>query len=226
MFQTEEIAGRAAIGVPAPKAVSIPDTNLAKAVRKALGLQTNARITNQHMLKLSVLDAKNSQIKNLTGLEHATHLTRLNLDRNQIRNLNPLSGLTRLKTLTLDENQISNVRPLTGLTQLEWLLIGGNPIKNAGVRLLKQCFTSRVIAHELGHAFGLGHDFRADAYVMSYGVFLDPLESRETARVEPHRLSDSAAEWLDVHTAFNRRPINKIDTPSQITLLSQRLISP
>ncbi len=118
------------------KVVSLPDKNLAKAVRKALGLGNNAPITRQHMLKLSVLDAKNSKIKNLTGLEHAKQLTRLNLDRNQIRNLNPLSGLTHLEELTLDENQISNVHPLTDLTQLKWLLIGGNPIKNAGVRLL------------------------------------------------------------------------------------------
>ena len=27
-----------------------------------------------------------------------------------------------------------------------------------------------VTAHELGHAFGLEHDFRDDAYIMSYGV--------------------------------------------------------
>ena len=88
-----------------------------------------------------------------------------------------------------------------------------------------QCFSSRVIAHELGHVFGLEHDFRADAYLMSYGVFLDP-HSGETHRVEPHRLSDTAAEWLDVHNVFNRRLRNKIDTPAQINLLSQRLISP
>ncbi|MDE0427897.1 MAG: leucine-rich repeat domain-containing protein [Candidatus Poribacteria bacterium] len=119
-----------------PKVVSITDANLAKAVRKALGLKNKGPITKQDMLKLDVLDARNSQIKNLTGLEHAKQLTRLRLDRNQIRDLNPLSGLTRLKTLTLDENQISNIGPLTKLTQLDWLLIGGNPIKNAGVRLI------------------------------------------------------------------------------------------
>ncbi|MDE0014487.1 MAG: leucine-rich repeat domain-containing protein [Candidatus Poribacteria bacterium] len=118
--------------------IPIPDANLAKAVRKALELGNNARITNQQMLKLSVLEAKNSKIKNLTGLEHAKNLIELRLDRNQIRNLNPLSGLTRLKRLTLDENQISNVRPLTKLTQLDWLNIGGSPIKNTGVRLLAE----------------------------------------------------------------------------------------
>ena len=136
VFQTQEKAGRATIGIPPPQVVSIRDANLASAVRKALRLGNNTLITNRHMLKLSELDAQGSKIKNLTGLEHAKQLTRLQLDRNQIRKLNPLSGLTRLKTLTLDENQISDVRPLTKLTQLEWLLIGGNPIKNAGVQLL------------------------------------------------------------------------------------------
>ena len=92
----------------------------------------------------------------------------------------------------------------------------------------QQCFNSRVIAHELGHAFGLEHDFRADAYVMSYGRFLDP-HTGSLHVVEPYRLSDSAAEWLDVHSAFEPRPgnkKNKIDTVSQINLLSQRLIAP
>ena len=89
----------------------------------------------------------------------------------------------------------------------------------------QQCFNSRVIAHELGHAFGLEHDFRADAYVMSYGRFLDP-HTGSLHAVEPHRLSDAAAEWLDVHSAFKPRRENKIDTVSQINLLSQRLISP
>ncbi len=88
----------------------------------------------------------------------------------------------------------------------------------------QECFSSRVIAHELGHAFGLEHDSRADAYVMSYGRFLDP-RTRALHAVEPHRLSASTAEWLDVHSAFNPRPSNKIDTVSQINLLSQRLIS-
>ena len=52
------------------------------------------------------------------------------------------------------------------------------------------CFGFSTTAHELGHAFGLQHDFRNGAYIMSYGSPKD-------------RISQCAAEWLDVHRAFN-----------------------
>ena len=47
-----------------------------------------------------------------------------------------------------------------------------------------------VTAHELGHAFGLLHDFRDDAYIMSYGR-------------QPNSLSMCNAEFLAVHPYFN-----------------------
>ncbi len=47
-----------------------------------------------------------------------------------------------------------------------------------------------TIAHELGHAFGLQHDFRDASYLMSYG---------KTAE----RLSQISAEWLDKNRFFN-----------------------
>ena len=48
----------------------------------------------------------------------------------------------------------------------------------------------RMIAHELGHTFGLYHDFRDGAYIMSYGNNSD-------------RLSACHAELLSVHPYFN-----------------------
>ena len=123
----------------AQKVVSIPDPNLAVAVRNALGLGANAPITQQAMRRLTRLEARESQIKDLTGLEYATQLTVLLLNKNQIRNISPLAGLTRLKQLDVDDNQISNITPLAGLTQLEGLYIGSNrkgQLNNQDVQLL------------------------------------------------------------------------------------------
>lgn len=51
-------------------------------------------------------------------------------------------------------------------------------------------FNWEVLAHELGHAFGLKHDFRDPSYLMSYG------------RAEK-QLSECSAQWLDKSHYFN-----------------------
>ncbi len=53
-----------------------------------------------------------------------------------------------------------------------------------------------TIAHELGHTFGLHHDFRDGSYIMSYGAY------RGLWRVND-RLSACHAEFLSVHPYFN-----------------------
>ena len=110
--------------------VVMPDAKLASAVRKALGLGSNAAITKQRIQGLTRLDARDSQIKNLTGLEHATRLTSLELRDNQVRNIRPLVNLKNLTELILDNNRVSNIRPLTNMKQLTWLLLGKNPISD------------------------------------------------------------------------------------------------
>ena len=111
-------------------AVSIPDANLAAAVRKALDLGANAPITKQAMQGLTSLDAPDSRISNLTGLEHATQLGFLELRRNQIRNIRPLANLKNLKELILEVNDVRDISPLANLTQLTLLYIGANPISD------------------------------------------------------------------------------------------------
>ena len=77
-----------------------------------------------------------------------------------------------------------------------------------------RCLNERayaLVAHELGHAFGLAHDFRDDAHVMSYGA-------------RPNELSSCAAEWLDVSPFLNidSNPANvalQFDTETTVKML-------
>ena len=108
----------------------IPDGRLAAAVREALGLAPNASITKQAMKRLTVLREGSRQIKNLTGLEHATQLEELSLGYNQISDIRPLAGLTQLRRLFLGSNQISDVSPLAGLTRLTELSLSRNNIRD------------------------------------------------------------------------------------------------
>ena len=63
--------------------------------------------------------------------------------------------------------------------------------KVGGHALVHGAFSFRTAAHELGHAFGLTHDFNDNAYIMSYGH-----GNRRT-------LSACSAEFLAVHPYFN-----------------------
>ena len=79
--------------------------------------------------------------------------------------------------------------------------------KNGGYALVTDEFSFITAAHELGHTFGLYHDFRDNRYIMSYGL-------------ERHPLSACAAEFLAVHTYFNPdSPIEKTSPPT-IELIS------
>ena len=85
---------------------------------------------------------------------------------------------------------------------------GGRWGKNGGeARLLGNVWFT-VAAHELGHAFGLHHDFHDDTYIMSYGG-----EQRRS-------LSACHAEFLSVHPYFNPNISTREDDPPTIELIS------
>lgn len=86
--------------------------------------------------------------------------------------------------------------------------IGRRVGKNGGYALVPDAFHWTEAAHELGHAFGLLHDFKEDDYLMSYGKGRD-------------RLSACAAAFLATHLYFNPE-VNEENNRenSQITLLS------
>ncbi len=89
--------------LPPPQNVSIPDQNLAAAIREVLGFGANDGIVDRHMIGIKDLRADEREIRDLGGLEYAGNLVRLFLGGNRISNLVPLSGLTKLKFWHLTE---------------------------------------------------------------------------------------------------------------------------
>ena len=108
----------------------VPDVNLAAAIRDELGLSPSATLTTTDMEDLTTLSVRESEIRNLTGLEHATNLTFLNLNRNSVSDVRPLAGLTQLEELNIHYNLLSDVSPLSELTSLETLDLSRNSISD------------------------------------------------------------------------------------------------
>ena len=106
--------------------VEIPDPNLRQAIREELQLPAGVPITQQEMLRLTDLGSPQSQIVDLTRLEHASNLRSLSLWGNSISDLTPLSNLTQLRLIDLAGNDVADISPLANLTQLEVLNLGWN----------------------------------------------------------------------------------------------------
>ena len=118
--------------------VTIPDVNLRAVIEDSLDKASGATITRAEMATLTRIDAQDTNINNLVGLEYATGLTHLYLggewgeggyiNSNDISNLSPLSDLTSLTKLNLAGNSISDISPLSNLTHLTELDIQSNSI--------------------------------------------------------------------------------------------------
>ena len=114
----------------APSPVEFPDINLANKVRTAHGLPAGAAITDAKLAELTELEAYESNIRNLTGLEYAINLTYLNLAGNAITDISALTGLTNLTMLHLGVNKIADISAVTGLANLTWLTLSHNNISD------------------------------------------------------------------------------------------------
>ena len=119
-----------------------------------------------------------------------------------------------LIVVDISSKKISGVGAIGGLIEYGSGL-GGVPYATGGYAFLPASnFTPIVMSHELGHAFGLEHDFRErgsseSRYIMSYGQIRD-------------RLSKCAAEWLDKSHLFNhnQRFFNGLPTIEKLSPLT------
>ena len=121
-----------------PKKVTIPDTNLAAAIRAYTDLPPNADITTDTMMRLTrlwnILPVSDAPITDITGLEHATNLVALSLyGQNEITDFSALDGLRELRFLELSRTGISDLSMLSASTKLKTLHLENNAIKDISV---------------------------------------------------------------------------------------------
>ncbi len=89
--------------------------------------------------------------------------------------------------------------------------VGRRRTKNGGYLVVPDRFGFLTVAHELGHTFGLYHDFRDSRYIMSYG------------HDQRGILSACAAEFLSAHAYFNLSvPIAEAEPPKVEIISSTR----
>ena len=110
--------------------VTVPDDALRAKIAETLGKPDGGSLTVADMLTLTALTANNANIRELTGLHHASNLTTLSLDDNNLSDVSSLAGLTQLTTLSLNNNSLSDVSLLVELPQLRTLSLDDNNLSD------------------------------------------------------------------------------------------------
>ena len=114
--------------------------HLARPVRdlSAVGLLPN----------LEALDARGSDVDDLTPLRGSTALRRLLLAQTRVASLDGLQRLANLRTLCLIDCPIDDLGPLGGLERLEWLCLSGTRVRDLAplraARDLRELYLSRT----------------------------------------------------------------------------------
>jgi formylglycine-generating enzyme required for sulfatase activity len=109
--------------------ISVPDPGLNAAIRDALHKPAGP-LTQQDMLNVTNLNARQRNVRSIVGLETARNLTSLDLSINLLTNFALPSTLTKLVSLDGSVNGLTNCFIPNGMTNLASLILEGNSLRN------------------------------------------------------------------------------------------------
>ena len=202
-----------------PKFVSIPDQNLAAVVRKALGLDRNARIPERAIQRLTKLELRENQISDITPLTNFTQLTWLTIRNNPISDFTPLANLNqlvglkivnsnfsdttlladmaKLTDLTLRNNKINDITALANLTKLKRLYLPHNQISDvtplAGLANLETLHLQDNSIRDVSPLVGL-------AKLTELRIEDNPIRDKSPLRTLKQQNPNLKLEYVDIDT--------------------------
>jgi len=109
----------------------VPDPNLAAAIAKYLPVgQPEGPLTNEKLQSMVLVNARDTAVRDLSGLERCTKLQFLYISKSQVTALTPLAKLEHLESLTISTSKVRDVTPLAGLGSLQYLDLSGNEVSD------------------------------------------------------------------------------------------------
>lgn len=108
--------------------VNIPDANLKKVLNKVLNQSENDDITLEQLENITEINAVNSGISSIEGLQYCKNLKYLELMHNRIRDFKPIENLSNLEGLDVAGNRISDLKVFKNLKSLKFLDVSRNSI--------------------------------------------------------------------------------------------------
>lgn len=119
------------VSLAAP-AVHFPDPALEAIVREAIDKPRGA-IQPDDLAALTRITIFQSEVRDLSGIEHCVNLTFLNCQSNQVERIDCLAAMPQLEVVWLTHNRITDIRPLRDLPALHDLAVSYNPITDISV---------------------------------------------------------------------------------------------
>ena len=108
--------------------VHIEEEAVANRIRKSLGKRFDALITKQDLAAVRHITLSDTELNSLKPLSMLPNLEIINARNSRISDLGGLESLFQLKSLDFVENEISSLRALQKLRRLEYLRLSRNQL--------------------------------------------------------------------------------------------------